>query len=103
VRTSFLLVSALIAQVWGCVDAPDFYRVAKGSRQQIEGASTAVTSGVWHVLGLRVEGDTFTVSFDGAVLFVAIDHTLQRAGKVALWTKADSVTRCDRLTIRMLP
>jgi hypothetical protein len=36
-------------------------------------------------------------------LFTATDRTISSAGKVALWTKADSVTRFDRIEIRTLP
>jgi hypothetical protein len=32
-----------------------------------------------------------------------IDRTFAEAGGVALWTKADSVTRFDAMTITMLP
>ena len=41
----------------------------------------------------------FTVTFDGNQLFMATDRTFTDAGKVALWTKADSVTRFDRIEI----
>jgi hypothetical protein len=37
------------------------------------------------------------------MLFEVIDKTFPEAGGVALWTKADSVTRFDRLTITTLP
>jgi hypothetical protein len=44
----------------------------------------------------------FTISFDGRELFSADDKTFAADGKVALWTKADSVTYFDTLTIRPL-
>jgi hypothetical protein len=74
----------------------------KGRREQIKGVDTNVAGGQWHPLGLRAEGDHFTVSFDGKELFSANDKTLAAEGKVALWTKADSVTYFDTLTIRPL-
>ena len=80
-----------------------FYRVVKGRREQIEGANTRVTANEWHRLGLRAEGQRFTITFDGKQLFTATDRTFAGAGKVALWTKADSVTRFDRIEIRTLP
>ena len=80
-----------------------FYRVVKGRREQIKGADIKVASNQWHTLGLRAEGDRFTVSYDGKELFTAQDATFAGAGKVALWTKADSVTHFDTLTIRPLP
>ena len=80
-----------------------FYRVVKGAREQLEGANVKVTPNEWHQLGLRAEGERFTITFDGKPLFTATDRTFTGAGKVALWTKADSVTRFDRIEIKPLP
>ena len=80
-----------------------FYRMVKGQREQLEGANTKVTANEWHQLGLRAEGERFTITFDGKQLFTATDQTFTGAGKVALWTKADSVTRFDRIEIKTLP
>jgi hypothetical protein len=80
----------------------NLYRVVKGRRQQIAGVSAKVPSGVWHTLTLRAEGDRLAVSFDGKPLLTHSDRTFAGPGKVALWTKADSVTHFDRLEIRTL-
>jgi hypothetical protein len=79
-----------------------FYRVVKGRRQQLAGTDTKVSAKEWHALALRAEGERFTVSFDGKVLFTATDKTLADPGKVALWTKADSVTYFDTISIMTL-
>ena len=81
----------------------NIYRVVKGVRSQIQGFRTKVLSNTWHTLGMRAEGDRLAVSFDGKPLFTASDRTFSGAGKVALWTKADSVTRFDSIEIRTLP
>jgi hypothetical protein len=80
-----------------------FYRVVRGRREQLDGANLKVTPNEWHVLALRAEGERFTVAYDGRTLFSATDKTFGEAGGVALWTKADSVTRFDRLAITPLP
>jgi hypothetical protein len=80
-----------------------FYRVVKGQRQQLGGTNLKVTAGEWHTLGLRAEHNRFTVSYDGQTLFSVTDDTLTAAGGVALWTKADSITRFDRINIVVLP
>ncbi len=80
-----------------------FYRVVRGRREQLEGADLKVTPNQWHTLRLRAEGERFTVSYDGKMLFRVIDKTFAEAGGVALWTKADSVTRFDQMTITTLP
>jgi hypothetical protein len=79
-----------------------FYRVVKGRREQIDGVNIKVAGNQWHTLGLRAEGDAFTVSFDGKTLFTTHDKIFGDPGKVALWTKADSVTCFDTVTIMPL-
>jgi hypothetical protein len=79
-----------------------FYRVVRGRREQIEGIDIPVRGGQWHMLGLRAEGSRFTVSYDGRVLFAAFDDTYADTGRVALWTKADSITHFDTIAITPL-
>jgi hypothetical protein len=80
-----------------------FYRVVKGRREQLEGADVKVAAGEWHTLGLRAEGERFAIMFDGKQLFTATDRAFAGPGRIALWTKADSVTRFDQIEIRVLP
>jgi len=65
------------------------------------GINTKVAGNQWHTLGLRAEGDASTISFDGKTLFTAHDNTFANSGRVALWTKADSITHFD--TLRIMP
>ena len=78
------------------------YRVVQGDRQQFAGASVKVSGGVWHTLSVRAEGGRFTVSLNGHPLFTASDRAILGAGRAALWTKADSVTRFTTLAIKPL-
>jgi hypothetical protein len=80
-----------------------FYRVVNGRREQLGGTDLRVTANEWHMLAVRAEGKHFTVAYDGKVLFNVIDTTFTEAGGVALWTKADSVTRFDQLKVTPLP
>jgi hypothetical protein len=80
-----------------------FYHVIRGRRTELKSASLRVTANEWHTLSLKAEGDRFRVMFDGKELYTVTDKTITRAGKVALWTKADSVTRFDRIEINPLP
>ena len=80
-----------------------FYRVVDGRREQLAGADLKVAPNVWHTLGLRAERDRFAITFNGKELYAATDRTLSAAGRVALWTKADSVTRFDSIAIKSLP
>ena len=77
------------------------YKVEKGKRKQFAGVDTKVSAGAWHSLRLEVQGKHFKVSMDEKLLFEADDNTFSAAGKVGLWTKADSVTHFDDLSVRV--
>jgi hypothetical protein len=92
-----------VARANALEDNVRFYRVVDGRREQLDGVNLKVTPNEWHRLGLRAEGNRFTVCYDGKPLFTATDATFAEAGGVALWTKSDSVTRFDQLSIIVLP
>jgi hypothetical protein len=75
------------------------YKVERGDRKQFAGANVKVLSGQWQRLTLEVKGSHFQVLLNDTLLFEADDPTFRDAGKVGLWTKADSVTYFDDLTI----
>jgi hypothetical protein len=79
-----------------------FYRIVKGRREQLATANVKVASNQWHALALRAENDRFTVTFNGKALYSASDRTFPAAGRIALWTKSDSVTRFDQINIQVL-
>ena len=78
------------------------YRVVDGRRQQFAGVDVPVPNGRWQTLTLRVEGEQFAVALDGRELFQATDQTFSQAGRVGLWTKADSLTHFDDLVVQRL-
>jgi hypothetical protein len=78
------------------------YHVLKGKRVQFAGWNGKVASGGWHLLAIDAQGDHFQVFFDGKRVIDAHDRTLSGAGKFGLWTKADSVTLFDDLTVLAL-
>src|SRR5262245_31185189 len=88
-----------VARANALEDNVRFYWVVKGRREQLAGADLKVSANQWHMLTLRAEGERFTVSFDGNALFSAQTGTFPDAGKVTLWTKADSVTYFDTISI----
>jgi hypothetical protein len=79
-----------------------FYRVVKGRREQIAGTDIKVAGSEWHALGIKAVGERFTTEFDGKTLFTTSDKTFAEAGRVALWTKSDSVTRFDQIAFDVL-
>jgi hypothetical protein len=75
------------------------YHVVNGRRSQFAGANFKVTSGEWHELRVEATGNKITCYYDGAKKIEATDSTFKDAGKVGLWTKADSVTYFDDLNV----
>jgi hypothetical protein len=86
-----------VARANGLEDNVRLYRVVDGVRKQFAGADTKVLSGHWHALKIEVKGKHFKVTFNDALLFEADDETFADAGKIGVWTKADSVTYFDDL------
>jgi hypothetical protein len=80
-------------------DNTRFYRVTGGKREQIASKNIKVTSNEWHELAIEAVGNGFVVKYDGEKVIEATDETLKEAGRVGVWTKADSVTLFDDLTI----
>src|SRR6267154_6290598 len=64
-----------VARANALEDNVRFYRVVNGRREQLAGANVTVTANEWHTLGLRAEGEQFTVSYDGKALFSLTDKT----------------------------
>lgn len=91
-----------IARANALEDNVRLYRVVDGRRIQFGGVDVPVPRERWQALGLRVEGDRFAVSLDGREIFAATDRTFQDAGRVGLWTKADSLTHFDALEVQPL-
>ena len=79
------------------------YKTVDGRRSELDivgrnggyGVTTPVPSGQWHRLRVELTGTRFKVIFNGATLFEVDDATFPDAGRVGLWTKADSVTLFD--------
>jgi hypothetical protein len=98
--------------VWRCQDADNYYvaranalednvsiyHTIAGKRTAFASVTAKVASGVWHKLRVDFSGGKFTVRFDGKKVIQAADDSLTAAGKVGLWTKADSVTLFDDFT-----
>ncbi len=74
------------------------YHTIKGKRTEKKRTNVKVSSGTWHTLRVDFNGNHFTVTFDGKKALEWEDDTFKDAGKVGVWTKADSVTEFDDFT-----
>jgi hypothetical protein len=83
------------------------YKVEKATRTDLPvkgegrtyGKKASVPSGRWSTLRVVAAGPRFEVFFNGSKLYEVEDTTFSQGGKVGLWTKADSVTQFDDLTV----
>ncbi len=95
--------------IWRCKDADNYYiarananednvciyYTVKGRRTEKKRINTKVASNQWHTLRVDFKDNYFVVTFDGKKAFGWKDDTFKDAGKVGLWTKADSTTLFD--------
>ncbi len=98
--------------IWRLQDANNYYiaranalennatisHTIKGKRTEKKRTNVKVSPGTWHTLRVDFSGNHFTVTFDGKKALEWEDDTFQNAGKVGVWTKADSVTEFDDFT-----
>jgi hypothetical protein len=81
------------------------YKTVNGVRSPLDivgrkggyGTDVKVPANTWHSLRIDFKASRFSVSFNGRQLFEVEDSTFTDAGKVGLWTKADSVTLFDEV------
>ncbi len=84
-----------IARANALEDNVTIYHTIDGRRVSFKSIGTKVASGVWHTLRVDFKGNQFTVTFDGQKVIEASDESFTAAGKVGVWTKADSMTLFD--------
>src|SRR5881396_751229 len=83
------------------------YKVENGKRTDLPlvgkgrtyGMKEKVPSGEWGTLRVIAKGNLFEVYHNGKKLYDVVDETFKQAGKIGLWTKADSVIYFDDLTV----
>ena len=83
------------------------YKVQNGQRTDLPvkgegrtyGKPAEVPAGQWSTLRVVAAGPRFEVHFNGRKLYEVEDTTFAQAGRVGVWTKADSVTHFDDLTV----
>lgn len=106
--------------IWRCADKDNYYicrpnalednvvlyKVENGKRKSLDivgrkggyGIEENVAPQTWHTLRVEFAGKKFTAFFNGKKMFDVEDETFKDAGKVGLWTKADSVMLFDEFS-----
>jgi len=91
-----------IARANALEDNVTIYHTIKGRRVSFKNVNIKVASGVWHTLRVNFSGNKFAITFDGKKVIEASDDSFSEAGKVGVWTKADSVTLFDDFSFGVL-
>jgi hypothetical protein len=84
-----------VARANALEDNVTIYHTVNGRRTEKKRASMKVASNQWHTLRVEFQGAHFSVTCDGKKALDWDDETFKDAGKVGVWTKADSVTLFD--------
>lgn len=82
------------------------YKTVNGNRSPLDivgrkggyGVNTSVPANQWLDFRVDFKGSRFVVRYNSKLLFEVEDSTFGNAGKVGLWTKADSVTLFDEIS-----
>ena len=74
------------------------FKYVDGRRSELKSGTATVTAGVWQQLRGEVSGTTIRGILGGRLIVEANDATF-REGRAGLWTKADSVTCFDDVTV----
>lgn len=117
VTVSFATVSGKIDQVAGialrATDEGNYYlarasakdnavtlsRFVGGSGSDLTSIAVKIPSGIWQTLRFKIDRDRLTVYLNGQQVIDWSDTRHTREGRVGLWTRADSVTMFDDLSI----
>jgi len=84
-----------VARANALEDNVTIYHTVGGKRVAFQNVERKVASGTWHTLRVDFSGNRFVVTFDGEKVIDATDDSFPGAGRVGVWTKADSVTSFD--------
>jgi hypothetical protein len=87
-----------VARANALEDNVNLNHMVKGRRRQIKGWRGKVAPNAWHALAIEARGGRLQVFWEGQPIIDAKDDTFGDAGKVGVWTKADSVTHFAALT-----
>jgi hypothetical protein len=87
-----------VARANALEDNVAIYHTINGRRTEKKRTSVKVVSNQWHIFRVDFQGSHFTVTYDGRKVIEWDDSTFKDAGKVGVWTKADSVTLFDDFT-----
>jgi len=79
-----------------------FLSIVNGERREIAERNARLATGKAETLGVKAIDDRFEITLDGKPLFEATDAGLTAAGRLGIWSRADSDTSFGDLFITIL-
>lgn len=80
-----------------------FYKVVGGLRGRLIGPSIPISTNVWHELSIKCEGNELLFNLNGKLVMPPLQDSSFGKGKVAFWTKSDSICQFAGATISYTP
>lgn len=80
-----------------------FYRVYRGERSVPVGPDLEIPSGVWHDLEIECVGNRIRIRLNDREAMPELTDPTFREGRIALWTKSDSVSQFTDLHLTYTP
>jgi hypothetical protein len=70
----------------------NFFKVVRSQRSAPIGKSVEIPSGIWHELTIECRGSEIQAKLNGQEVFPKLNDLSFGSGKIAFWTKSDSVS-----------
>ncbi len=80
-----------------------FYKFVKGERGEATGNNLPVSRGEWHELVVSCKGNAIDIQFDGRTAIPTLNDNSHSSGRIALFTKSDSISYFSDLRIDYRP
>lgn len=80
-----------------------FYKVVNGERSRPIGPEVEIATNQWHELVVRCNGNEIRCQLNGRDVLPPLNDASFRSGKIAFWTKSDSVSYFADTTISYTP
>lgn len=80
-----------------------FYKVVNGQRGAIVGPEMPIPGGVWHEMAVECRGNEIRCFLNGKEAMPTIQDSSFVRGKIAFWTKSDSVSHFTDTRVTYIP
>ncbi|MCU0770947.1 MAG: DUF1080 domain-containing protein [Verrucomicrobia bacterium] len=80
-----------------------FYKVVQGTRGRPIGPSIPISTNTWHELKIECQGNQILCTLNGQLVMPALQDTSFARGRIAFWTKSDSLCQFAGVSVVYTP